>query len=270
MARIEVQVLQVRGVLPAASEQAIDLHDLISALSLLENDHALSRASTARAAIVKAAADERVAHEAERLAAEQARRQDEEGSKWDGLVSTLGTVAKVAAAVAAVASVVVSGGASAVAIIALVGVAMSASSPILRAAGCDSKVCNAVEIGGTVLSVAAGFGCVSAASGAAQAGSCGWTATAQSARVVEAGSRGASGAAQIKAGQAHADATQSQADSTHEQFAAGHSVTDQKDWMDELQRTVSDAQMALEAILDIQLSQQAAARAVIQNIGRRA
>jgi hypothetical protein len=270
MARVEEQFAQAQSVLPDPVDRAIDPRDLISALSMLENDHALSRVSTVRTALAKAQSDERLAHDAERRAAYQASREQEQGSKFDSLVSTLGTVAKVAAAVAAVASVVASGGASAIAIIALVGVAMSASSPIMRSAGCDAKVCDAVEIGGTALSVVGGFGCASAASGATQAGSSAWSATAQSAHVVEAGAHGASGAAHIKAGQAHAAAAQSQADATAQQFAAGHSVSEQKDWMEELHRTVFEAQLALEAIVDIQLTGQAATRAVIQNIGRRA
>ncbi|MGZ3454680.1 MAG: hypothetical protein ACXVEF_34040, partial [Polyangiales bacterium] len=126
-----------------------DLQSLLQTMQVARRT-VQSQAATASATTARSEREQKLeeARDALRAAEEAQRDADEKG----GILSTLETVATVAAAVAAVASVVVTGGASTPAIVALAGVALSASSPYVAQATDSEEVGLACALGGALLS----------------------------------------------------------------------------------------------------------------------
>jgi hypothetical protein len=141
-----------------------------------------------------------------RKAAEAALRKAAQAGKkrgfWGNVATKLATVAKVAAAAGAIASVVATGGASTLAVVALAGTLVSAySKEICEATGAGKDWQTGLAIGGALVSVGAGIGsAIAAGSQAAQAAQATAKATEAATKTTTLGSKIAEVAAPVAKG----------------------------------------------------------------------
>lgn len=157
----------------------------------LAREHAIDEA---RAAVAKALEEQRDA---------------EEKGSW---IKTLRTVGTIAAVVVAAASVVCSAGISAPAAVALVGVALSVSSPYIAEATGSQKLGLALALVGAAMSLGAGI--YSAAISSATTMTTAQQAAIVAGRVTSGSAEVASGVVTIEKGEAEARAQEARADAT--------------------------------------------------------
>ena len=220
-----------------------------------------------------------------REAQERAKSADADRDFWSKVASTASTVATVVAVAAAVASVVATGGASAVAIIALAGTLLSAGSPLVaKAAGEDAgKVAlyggMAVSIGATAYSAAGKTAVtVAARAAAAQTAKAALSPTAQSiaagtavgARSTEGVARVGQGYAQYREGKANANADEARADQVSARAVVRRSQTMVEQVVELLRDLDASTSRALQTAAKIGDAADATKNVLNRNVARRA
>lgn len=268
-------LLRDRPVMPTSG----DIRVLLMAIKISDRE-----ANARRAEIGVAAADtvRQAAAERAREAQERAKEAEEKSGFWADIASVAGTVATVAAVVAAAASVVCTGGASAVAILALAGTLLSASSPLVaKYAGEDAG--KVAFYGGLAMSVgAAGYGALGKAAAteaakvaAAQATKAAATraavaaGTTVAARTAEGGARIAEGYARYREGGCRADEEHARADQLEARAAITRTQNDVEDIVALLSELEQSVTRAMHTIMAIGRDQEAVQQTITKNVGRR-
>jgi hypothetical protein len=260
----------------ASSPQLSEPMDVQSLLlvSTLESRDAQESALGGRAKASGTQRDEALQQAAE--ARERAKQAAEEASKCSEFVKIASTVATVAAAAAAVASVVVTAGASAPAVIALAGVLLSASSPLVaKVAGDDAgKVAmwggaamslgaGAAQIGSAALSTAAATGQAAQSLGDKIA-----LSVAIGAKTTEGGARVAQGAGTIVAGRRQADVEDASADGVERRAAAKRSQDQVDEVIERLREVEGAVRRAIHSVIAIEDEVQGTRASCIARVGR--
>jgi hypothetical protein len=257
----------------------MSVEDVTAVLLVLEGRTAEGSTDSAKAQIESASAKQAEARARMREALREAAEQEEDGSFWDKVTSSLSSVSEIAVVAAAAASVV-TGGASLAAYLALAGATMSMSSTVGREVGLDPTLCKGLALGGLALSlgsgVAAGAGGALQADAASKAVSAGSTGSglsmgdaARALRAAGGTARVGAGATGMVAGNYHSQAARSDADALEARHCVSRYDDVQKDQIERLDEIAKSAASALSELIDIQATAHASAMAVIYNFGRR-
>ncbi len=251
-----------------AAPPVSDLRVLLYALKISQREES---ASAAKAGVTAAGVARDAALERARQAEERARAAQEKSGFWSDVASVASTVATVAGVVAAAAAVVCSGG-SAVAIVALAGTALSASSPLIaRGAGEDAGkaafwVGTAASLGAAGYQIAgAAVSGAAASAGAREAG----TWALGGARVAEGGARVQQGYATAQKGEADASVLYARADGAAARAAVKRSQAEVDAMIDLLREVEASVRRAAKTILAIGDEIDSGRSAVIAHAGRR-
>jgi hypothetical protein len=221
---------------------------------------------------VRSANDSRIlAMERAKQAEEAAKAAQQEAADKSSFVSTMSEIATVAACVAAVASVVVTGGASAPAVIALAGTLLSASSPLI-AKECGEDWGKAAMYGGTALSLVGAGGTMFAAKAATTSVTVANVAkgTVIGARVVEGGARIGQGVGTIQQKKAEGDVVEAQAHVSAQKAALKRIQGDLESTVELMKEVEASARRAAQTILQIGNNLDESRAALVARIGRQA
>jgi len=209
-------------------------------------------------------------------AREHAKQAEESAQKWGDFVTVAKVVGTVAAAAASIASVVATGGASAPAVIALAGVLLSASSPLVeKAAGKDAG--KVAMWGGAALSLGAGAVQVgtaalsTATTTAAAAQSAGqklavWVEAG--AKVAEGSSRVAQGAGTVGQGRKEGEAADARADGVERRAAAKRAQDQIDEVIDQLREVEASVRRAIHTVIAVGEDIESTRASIIARVGR--
>lgn len=221
--------------------------------------NALAKADVAQAERERALTE---ARDAMREAEEEQRKAEHKG-KWVTALRTVGTIAGV---VVGAASVCCSGGATAPAVVALIGVALSASSPYVAKATNSDKLGLALTLAGAAMSLGGGL----AAAGTSAAGQ--WTTAEKviilSSKATNASAEIGAGAATYSRGSSEASALEHRADAQQASSDAAREQVEVDEAISMLKEIEASARRAMNSIVAVADTRRSTTAAVIQNMRR--